>query len=260
MKGRRGSVRSSGLVMGLLLWAAIASARDLSDGWILPATWEAALAVGAPPPVSSPGLVCGTGRLFGMPELTQHALGLRFAAAGLRLRADWQVLGGAAWREQTWRLEAAGGRTTAFGVAAAYRRVETPAASPWSRAEASIVLRLRPAEGWEVVAWSDPLTLTPARETSPLAPWIRLRGTSGGLAWALQADRRRHGAPRWRCGVAGRAGRGVVLGVLGEADTGTLGLTTLWRRGRLAVRTSHLVHPALGTTHRWMILLTGGAS
>lgn len=247
------------LAAGLIVAAVAAPARDLADGWILPAAWETALADGAASPGPPPRLSCGVGRLFDMPELTLRSLGGCMSLAGLDVRADWQILGATAWREQTWRVEATGGRRAGMGVAWLGRRVETPQAPVWSRAEAALVLRLHPAAGWEAVVWSDPVSLTPGREASAFSPWLRLRGVAGGAAWAIQVDRRAHAAPRWRLGLAHRVCSGVVLGALGDAGTGTLGVTSLWRRGSLAVRTSHLIHPALGVTHRWMLLLGGTA-
>ena len=244
---------------GLGALAGGAVARDLEDGWLLPPAWGLALAESKTVPATAPRLVSGTGRLFGMSELPLRFLGLRTALAGIRLRGDWQVLGSEAWREQTWRLEATAGERNGLGVVWTGRRIETSLAPLWSRTEVGLVLRLRPRPGWEVEIHSDPVSLTPDRCVSTRSPWLRLRGLAGAWAWAVSVDRRAHAAPRWRLGLSGRVAPGVVLGVLGEADTGALGVTSLWRRGGLGVRTSHLVHPQLGITHGWLLMLGGGS-
>jgi hypothetical protein len=49
------------------------------------------------------------------------------------------------------------------------------------------------------------------------------------------------------------------LGLRIEPWSRAVGMVTGWRVGSLLLRTSHLLHPDLGTTHRWGLDLGGGS-
>jgi hypothetical protein len=107
----------------------------------------------------------------------------------------------------------------------------------------------------EVAVQAAPLVLAGDAGPARRRRWLDLRGRAGSVAWALAVDGRPVGAPTARAALLARCVPGVALGILGEPATGILGLTTAWARRGLVLRSSHLVHPALGITHRWLLVL-----
>jgi hypothetical protein len=69
--------------------------------------------------------------------------------------------------------------------------------------------------------------------------------------WAIAVDRGEQGSPAIQAAVLGRLAAGVALGLRSEPQTGSVGLTTAWRWRAWLIRSAHLSHPELGTTHRW---------
>jgi hypothetical protein len=70
---------------------------------------------------------------------------------------------------------------------------------------------------------------------------------------ALQVDQKGDGAPVLSLEILGRLSHRVGLGWRVDPDTGSLGGTFTARLGGLWWQTSHLVHPALGVTHRFQL-------
>jgi hypothetical protein len=242
-------------LLAVLVAAAAARAQEHEDGWLLPASWDVAVAEAVSPHSVGARAACGTGRLFGMPELEQRYLGLVAIRGGWLVAASWQILGGEAWRERRLRLEA--GRRRGPGLRLVWTRhgIESPGIALVARQELAPRLQAALGDGLELAVQAAPLVL--AGDAGPVRrrKWLDLRGQAGSVAWALAVDRRPADAPTARAAVLARCARGVALGVLAEPATGTLGLTTAWARRGLVLRSSHLVHPALGVTHRWLLML-----
>jgi hypothetical protein len=87
-----------------------------------------------------------------------------------------------------------------------------------------------------------------------LQRWLRLRGGAGGGLWALATDMRGDGVPVVQLEMVMIPGDAVALGLRAEPSSGTFGVTAAFRWDSWAVRTSHLLHPELGPTHRWSFL------
>ncbi len=251
-------MRRAWVVSLCLVLAGPGVTRDMNDGWLIPPAWERSCAIGTGLHRGGSRLSCGTGRLFGMPDLSLQFLSAQTTRSDLSLGFAWQTLGAAAWREQTCEAVVGWGRRAGVDLTWSMRRTETLFGDPWSRQEVAVALRVTVADVWWLVVHADPLSLSPGHETSARSRWLACGGRRDDLAWAVQIDRRRGAAPTGRGAVMGRLVRGIALGVMGEPGTGSLGLTTIWVRGGLSLRTSHLVHPALGVTHRWMLILGEG--
>ncbi len=244
-------------VVLLLLTGTISSScgQDLEEGWLLPAVWTAAVTADAPTRSRAAFATCGSGRLFAMPELDQRYLGFEMSRGRIRLAASWQILGGEVWRERCLRVEAGWGHGPGVRLVWTRRRSETWGVPSPACHELVPGLRASLGAGLEIDVLAAPLVLGREDGRARRRRWLELRGRRGRLAWALAVDRRRVDAPTARVALLARCVPGLALGLLGEPATGTLGLTTAWARGGLVLRSSHLCHPALGITHRWMLLL-----
>jgi hypothetical protein len=123
------------------------------------------------------------------------------------------------------------------------------------RLDVALELDLRPASGWRLRARTDTAVLVDGCAPADWSPWLAVDHADADRAVGLRLDRRTDGAVALRGGCTLAAGPGLAVGLLCGATGGELGLTLACRRGRLLIRSSHLVHPALGATHRWQLAL-----
>ena len=77
-----------------------------------------------------------------------------------------------------------------------------------------------------------------------------------GLALAIAIDQAAGGGPLLSLEAAAALAPRLGVGLRADPGTGSCGPVTWWRAGPLLVRTSHVVHPDLGATHR-MLLAVG---
>jgi hypothetical protein len=239
--------------------AGAAGTRDLNDGWLIPARCLAPLLGGASAEQDPPGRGFWSwfaqGRLHGMPELPLQGAALGYARTRLTVSAGWERLGDGLYREESWRLRLAfrAGRTL---VAVTGRREGRYVAGETGQVAGTLVLEARHGlgSGLELSLWHGLYPLASRADGRSLRRWLLLSGHSQLAAWAVALDRDGEGAPSWQVAGLLALAAGVAMGVRSEPATGTIGLTTAWRWGRWCLRSSHLVHPELGLTHRWGLL------
>ncbi|MBK9303012.1 MAG: hypothetical protein IPM94_03730 [bacterium] len=246
---------------------AASGVRDFDDGWCGgPA--ESAELLGGP---ARAGLwsACGLARLHGLEDLP-----LRRLAAGLRAAAwsstlSWQRLGGEVWHEDQVDLCAAravaGSGPPGGGGAVGAVRPWCGLALRWRRPcyaalATGASLDVAPQAGLARGRFSGslqavPLTLRRGPEAVGPRPWLGARWHDANWSAAVELQRDDRGAAAWRAGGELHLGAVFSWGLVADGGSGAAGLTTAWRRGRLLVRTSHVVHPALGTTHRWDLVV-----
>lgn len=248
---------------GTAVRPAVSGVRDFDDGWCGEPTESAGLLDG--PARAGLWTACGLARLHGL-----DALPLRRLAAGRRTDAwsstlSWQRLGGEAWREDQVDLRAArdlagkglpsdvgakGAVRPWCGLALRWRRPCYAALATGASLDVAPqagVVRGRFAGSLQAV----PLSLLRGPEAAGPRPWLCARWRDVNWSAAVELQRDDRGAVAWRAGGDLRLGAVFSWGLIADGGSGAAGLTTAWRRGRLLVRTSHIVHPALGTTHRW---------
>lgn len=267
---RFGRVFPAAVLAAALAMAATASGggiRDHQDGWLHSPGWMGDFLAGpggsgnwsgsAPRPVRGGGcgwLALGAGSLFGMPELPQQSIAARFRAAGIVWSLGCEQLGSGPYRES--RLECCavcglGGKLLAGPVCAL--ETATVGRECFSRIVVDgLAVRAEPAPGLAVdvrLRTAAPPSWHAGRGRYRLAT---VSGKGGFWGWALGCDRG-EGPLRMQAGLVARLDHRVGVGVRADPATGTCGWTTCWMRGGLLVRTSHLVHPALGATHRWQV-------
>lgn len=80
---------------------------------------------------------------------------------------------------------------------------------------------------------------------------IKILGPEAGVACRI--DRRADGSPEFSFEGMVRLANGVGLGFRGDPHTGSMGGILVLKSGGLNLETSHLVHPALGVTNRFLL-------
>jgi hypothetical protein len=249
--------------------------RDLADAWLLAhEDWARLLAPpAAPPAVGATGaaatadtgaarsrrwwLQAAQGRLFGLDLLPQTGLAGGWRAGGAALAVAWERLGADLYREDLVRGSVLVGRPWILGAELRWRRLRLAGVPESARTE--VVLRAAaplPAD-LRLEAWWPLGEAPPWFGRTGLRRWLRLRGPGTQVAWAVVVDRRADGVPVVQGEVVLAAGR-AALGLRLEPWSGAVGLVTGWRWGPVILRGSHLVHPDLGASHRWGLLLGGG--
>jgi len=225
--------------------------RDLADAWLASPGQTASMLRGRD--AATPGrwsVAVGQGRLYELPELPQCGLELGWRASAAGVSASWERLGRDLYREDTWRLAALVGRRVRWGAQVGVARLALGGRARGQSGEATLRLQAELPAGHVLDVWW-PLTVAPPWYGSEgLRRWLRLSGAGDGWAWCAALDRSAGGAPIAQGEVLVRLAPIAAFGLRVEPWSGTIGCVTAWRLGGLLLRSSHLVHPDLGTTHR----------
>jgi hypothetical protein len=243
--------------------AGAAGLRDVDDGWLVPAGVLARRLAAAPASAETDTVAPSSGRgtwlrlgrseLFGMPDLPVLALALGGSPGPLRFACRWQRMGRVLFVEDALDLEVA--------VAGRWRpRLR----GGWHR----LSLGARHSDAWPALAPGLTVPLA-ARlrldvDVPLLAPppwygdrglrrWLKLHGTVPRGLWAVAMDRRGDGAPVIQVEAVLAPGGPAAIGLRAEPATGSFGMTTAVRWRSWLLRSSHVVHPDLGPTHRWSL-------
>ncbi|MEZ4387659.1 MAG: hypothetical protein R3D98_08790 [Candidatus Krumholzibacteriia bacterium] len=175
------------------------------------------------------------------------------ARPGWRWVGTWERLGARLYRDDTASVGVLVGRRWQVGGRVELDRLSLDAGPPRRHLRAAACCRAPLATGLcLIVDWplSDP---PPWYGVRGLDRWIVLAGEGEGTAWRAALDRRADGTPSLQAEALVRLGRGIAWGIRWDAASGAMGVCTAWRRGALVLRSSHLVHADLGTTHRWSL-------
>jgi len=251
------------LMVGVAMWpSAAAGIRNLADGWLLGPAATAAFIGGQDAPGGGVWAMAGQNRLYGLPELpvTALCLGARLGRLPGQPTVDicWQSLGRGLYREDDYRVHFQVGKMPVLGVAlrsvaihtGGYAGIQTGQDHHW---QAAVTIQA----GWQGTAgthvqtqlWLSLAAGGSVASGSGRRPLLRMQGWQGPLALALAVDLTADRVPtvglEWDLAWGG-GGCGLRL----DPATGSLGPVLYWRRRLLLVRTSHLVHPQLGVTHR----------
>ena len=263
----------------LLIWAcggapraSAGGMRDISDGWLLPTgellarLWPAS-ENGESGPLSAAAtgekaslahwLWLGHARLYEMPQLPLLAVGLGLPALGLQWSLQCQRLGETLVQEDQWRLAVRGPSRLEPTLSVGWDRLALAGGSGRGHLFLGAGISLRAAAGLRLRI-EPPLTPPPPWYGPTAARrWLLVTGGLEGVAWGLAVDRTTAGRPIVQIDLTVRVGPRAALGLRAEPVTGSVGLTTAWYHRYWLLRTSHLIHPELGVTHRWY-LATGG--
>ncbi len=232
--------------------------RDLEDAWLVAAPAVFALLDAPARATPSWHVRLAHGRLYGLPDLDQ--VGLEFARrwrAGAATAA-WERLGRDLYREDIWRTSVLLGSSWRCGVGARIAALAVGGEPVARSCEFDLALQATLAEALQLQAWL-PLTPPPVwYGRDGLRRWLLLQGSGEGWVWSAVADRSARGTPSLQGEVLLRVAPGAALGLRCEPATGTVGICTAWRTAGILLRSSHCVHPELGASHRWSLVLGGG--
>jgi len=266
-RGDRPRGRLAGLELAVVLVVLLAGTvpapagglREMEDGWLIPLPHLARL-IGGNDPDRRPRLAAegswfssGQARLFGMPELPLYRIAAGRSGRGFQVEGSWQRLGGDLFREDRVRLKVGWGGGWRLLADGGWDRVRLGGEASRPEPAAAVGLvgpTLRP---WVVrISWSllPPPTWHGRRSQRR---WLLAAGRFRGGWWAAAVDRSGTGEPSLQMAFVVRVRRGVGLGLRGDPATGSLGITTAVSGSAWLVRSSHLVHPDLGLTHRWSL-------
>jgi len=231
--------------------------RDLGDAWLIPD--QRLVGMLAPGQSSSAWwMQVAQGRLFGMPELPQLGLQMGRNHPRWRLAVGWERLGSELYREDSWQLDFMVGGRQSLGFRLGEHRLIIGGDPAHRNPALAILAELELPAGTKLAAWIH-LDEAPAWHGTGLRRWFCLDGGRQAWAWALGLDRANEGPLILQGAVSLQLVPGMALGVRVEPWSGTAGLTTAWRLKGLLLRSSHLIHPVLGPSHRWS-LTAGGRS
>ena len=242
-----------------------AGARDITDGWLLPvgeltrrllvdpAAPAAVGAVAAREGRSGSWFTCGRMELYGLAELPATVLEAGLSAAGPQFRLAWQRMGSGLFVEDQYRLELGAGGVWQPSLTVGLDRQVLARVLHQRRISCRVALTVPSGSAVRVRLFLHLLPPPPWYGNYGLRRCLLVSGGDGRLAWAVACDRAASGRPHWQASVTTRASAALAVGLRAEPRTGSVGFTTAWRRRNLLLRSSHLMHPDLGITHRWSV-------
>lgn len=261
----RPAAAQASAVLSALLWmlvvrppfAAGGGVRDLDDAWLVsPAVLGALFAM----PSASDHRWCvsaGHGRLFGLPELPQVGLELTYAAKGGEATVSWQQLGADLYRERIWRVHLRVGANWRIGARCGQSQLDLSGGPARRQFDADLYAQVPLAADASLEVWW-PLTPLPVwYGESGLRRWFEVTGRGDHWLWVLATDRNADGKPSAQGEVLLRLGPPAAIGLRCEPASGCVGLCTAWSAAGVVLRSSHVLHPDLGLTHRWGLVAVG---
>lgn len=248
--------------------------RDFADGWllnpldmalILSPVWPSDPEIqGSDRPLVERNrwglwVGAGQGQLFSMKDLPLKAVELgiirRGEALPWSLAGSWECLGEELMVEETGAMRFRLGRNPQTGVRVRTRSWQVAGEMVASSLEASFEGRLFFEIGarlrGNVAIWLHPWNLPDwhGRSGRRALAEIKLFHPASGVA--LRIDQRGDGAPVLSLEIMGRLTPNFGLGFRTDPETGSLGGNLVAKLGGPWLHTSHIIHPALGVTHRF---------
>jgi len=248
--------------------------RDFADGWLLnPLDVEFILS-----PSGRRGLVTedlkdihkerngwglwvgvGQGQLFSMQDLPLNSIecGIvqRGGALPWSLAFSWERLGETLMVEETGSLRLRLGGNPKAGLRLRYRSWLVTGERVATSLETGIEGRFSFGVGslfrGNVAIWIHPRNLPEWHGRAGRRTLAEFKLFHPGSGLVIRIDQRGDGVPVLSTEIMGRLTSRLGLGVRADPETGSLGGILVARLGGLWLHTSHLVHPALGVTHRF---------
>lgn len=260
-----------GTLVPCLSWGA--GQREFADGWLLDPADMAFILSGSEPRIPAPDgsgrapqgesrwgfwAGAGQGRLFSMRELPlmvadcgviRRRAGLTWALAG-----SWERLGEELMVEETAAIRLRLGNNPRLGARVGSRRWlvddQLLATHLGVALEGRLAFGMGSRSTGAISFWWHPGSLPPWHGRGGRRTLAEIKLLQPGSGLALRIDQRSDGAPVLSVELLICLAPGLGLGVRADPETGCLGGNLAVRLGGPWWHSSHLVHPALGTTHR----------
>jgi len=205
-------------------------------------------------------VMAGQGRLFEMPELNQRFLAVEGffypGSIGVKLACKWEKIGEDFFSEDRLEGRILLGSTPAWGMAVKTLRQTLGDLSEkpiwdimflWEAAFSLGHIKGRLQLDWPFGAGDNSEADHRRRNL------LKLTMTTVNIAAAVVVDREGDGTPNLGFHVMLALDSGVGLEFRADPATGSIGPGLTLLRGGMMIRTSHVVHPHLGVTHRIML-------
>ncbi len=211
----------------------------------------------------------GQGRLFEMPDLNQRFLALEGSYSSgtfaLRFAGQWEQTGSEIFVEDRLAGLFLMGKNPSWGVVTRWFRQTLGGRREESNLEFGALWEM----GFHLGKTSGRILLEWPLKRAEKSPGLGRRRTisnitiaTSDLAAAFVIDRNDDGTPNIGFHLLLAVGSGVGLELRADSATGSLGPGLSLVRGSLMLRTSHVIHPHLGVTHRLLLVVgkIGGGS
>ncbi|MEN8007246.1 MAG: hypothetical protein ABFS42_09545 [Candidatus Krumholzibacteriota bacterium] len=250
--------------------------RDFSGGWLLPISDRAHVLAPAGAEPSAPGndrparpgttgwgwwLGAGQGQLYSLQDLPLKSVDCgwlhRSEIWPLSVAFSWERLGESLYLEDTKMLRIRAGERVWVAARIRFRRwlvAKVPAGSAWEAAfQGGFSVRMGKSARAKIGLWLHATDIPGWHGRGGRRTLADLRVFYSGTGLAVRVDQKGNGAPVPSLEILGRLTPYLGLGWLVDPDTGSMGGNLSARVGGLWLQTSHLVHPALGVTHRFVL-------
>lgn len=239
--------------------------RNFQDSWLIEASTARALFdQRQTPEIIQRGLMvmAGQGRLFEMPELNQRFLALEGRISpggfGLKVAGQWEKTGTGLFVEDHLVGRFLLGRNSLWGLSFDWSRQTLGGMPDDAVLELGIL--------WEVVCHYNgsrarlflDWPLNPPSQSlgnSHRRNLAKISFVNRNTAAAIVLDRQPDGTPKAGLHLLLSLDYGVGFEFRADPATGSLGPGLTLVRGNLMLRTSHVIHPHLGVTHRWLLVV-----
>ena len=248
--------------------------RDFQDGWLLSTSDRAFVLAPAetddlgPGELPAPGqghhrwdwwLGAGQGNLYSMQELALRSVdcGLLFRSGKLPLSFafSWERLGESLYLEDTKTLRFRVGARAWVGVRVRARRwwVEKEPVDLGLEVGLQGGFSFRTGDSFrgDIGIWLHAADLPNWHDHGGRRTLADFKLFYPGTGFALRVDQKNDGVPVLSLEIMGRLSPRLGLGWRVDPETGSMGGNLAYRVGVFWFQTSHLVHPALGVTHRF---------
>ncbi len=233
------------ILVALLNGNATAGFRDADQGWVI-----------------SPGDcikrdtgyygAISTSSLYQMPELPMQSILSGWSSEKWHMAIKWHKLGGDVYREDSLFMDMLFGGSLKFGIKVVRESQQFLDEPRWNTLY-SFVTRYDFLESMTlktVIPVSG--TMLPTRDYEQLLLIFR----SEDVSFALGIDNTESGEKSVRLGLDWLLHYMFWVGAIVDTGSSSTGLTTTTKIGKILTRSSHLVHPELGMTHRWQIIIS----
>lgn len=264
---------SAVLALTFLCWCLKGSAfgegvRDFSDGWLLNPDDTVAILAGDDLRGTMKfergwGLwaAAGQGVLFSVDDLPQKSLEGGLVKRGGRwpwsVACSWDRLGDYLMVEETGHFRLRLGRNPQVGIRVRARRwlVENQKidAGMETALQGRLLFRMFGELKGDLALWMHPTESVRWHHRRGRRTLANLKIFYPGSGLAVRLEQRGDGTPVLSLEYMVRLATGLGVGFRVDPETGSLGGSLVARVGGPWLRTSHLVHPALGVTHRFQL-------
>jgi len=233
------------VLVTLIVGNASAGFRDADQGWIISPDEFIKRDTGFYGAISMSSL-------YQMPELPMQSILSGWSSDKCHMAIRWHKLGGDVYREDSLSVDMLFGGRLMFGINVERESQQFSDEPRWNTLH-SFVTRYDFRESMTIKS-TIPVSgaMLTTRDYEQLL--LILRGED--VLFALGIDNTDSSEKSVRLGLDWLLHHKFWIGAIVDVGSSSTGLTTTIKTGKLLTRSSHLVHPELGMTHRWQLIVS----